>query len=72
MEVWDPKKNKGKAPPPKKEEPKKKKGKVPPFPTPAWAIELDEVIAAVRNMEMLLADSDNLQLSTEFIQSVNQ
>lgn len=72
MEVWDPKKNKGKAPPPKKEEPKKKKGKKqPPFPTPEWALELDSVIAQVRNMESLLADADNLQLTQEFIQKVN-
>lgn len=71
MEIFDPKK-KGKQAPPKKEEvKKKKKKKEPPFPTPDWAIELDAVVAQVRNMESLLADAENLHLTTEFIQKVN-
>ncbi len=71
MEVFDPKK-KGKQAPPKKEEvKKKKKKKEPPFPTPDWAIELDAVVAQVRNMESLLADAENLHLTPEFIQKVN-
>lgn len=67
MEVFDPKKKKGA--PPKKEEVKKpkKKKKEPPFPTPEWALELDAVVAQVRNMESLLADADNLHLTAEFI-----
>lgn len=71
MEIFDPKKKKGAAP--KKEEAKKpkKKKKEPPFPTPEWALELDAVIAQVRNMETLLADAENLHLTPEFIQKVN-
>ena len=71
MEVFDPKKKKGA--PVKKEEVKKpkKKKKEPPFPTPDWALELDAVVAQVRNMETLLADADNLHLTPEFMQKVN-
>lgn len=71
MEIFDPKKKKGA--PAKKEEVKKpkKKKKEPPFPTPEWALELDAVVAQVRNMETLLADSENLHLTPEFIQKVN-
>jgi len=68
MEVFDPKKKKGAAPAKKEEvkKPKKKK-KEPPFPTPEWALELDAVIAQVRNMESLLADAENLHLTPEFM-----
>ena len=71
MEVFDPKNKNKKAPPKKEEVKKKKKKKEPPFPTPEWALELDAVIAQVRNMESLLADADNLHLTPEFIQKVN-
>lgn len=73
IEIFDPKKKGAKQAPPKKDEkakPKKKK-KEPPFPTPEWALELDAVIAQVRNMESLLADAENLQMTPEFIQKVN-
>lgn len=72
MEIFDPKKKGAKAPPKKEEvkKPKKKK-KEPPFPTPEWALELDAVVAQVRNMESLLADAENLHLTPEFMQKVN-
>ena len=67
MEVVDPKKKKQA----KKEEPKKKKRKKePPFPIPDWAGELDALIAKIKEMEALIADSENLSLEEEFIQKV--
>ena len=63
VEIVDPKKKK---PVKKKEEEQKKKKrrkkKEPPFPIPEWATELESVVSQVRNMENLLADSENLQL----------
>ena len=44
------------AKPPAKAPPKKKKKKEPPFPTPEWAIELDDVISTVKNMESLVTE----------------
>jgi len=61
VEVVDPKKKK-QAPKKEEEKKKKKKKKEPPFPTPEWALELDAVRSQVKNMENLLADSENLHL----------
>lgn len=55
-------KNKKKDPPPKK----KRKKKEPPFPTPEWAIELQNVIDEVNNLRNLLADKENLELDGRF------
>ena len=67
-EELDPKKKKDK----KKEEKKpKKKKKGPPFPTPEWATELDEVVKTVKNMENLVNDKQNLHLSPRFCERVN-
>lgn len=68
-EEVDPKKKKAKKEEEKK--PKKKKKKQPPFPTPEWALELEEVVTQVRNMENLVADADNLYLTKDFVEKVN-
>jgi len=65
-EEIDPKK-KDKKPPAKK-----KKKKEPPFNTPPWAEELDQVIGKVKEMEGLIHDKVNLKLDDEFIVKVNQ
>ena len=55
----DPKKKKAA----KKEEPKKKKKKKePPFNYPDWGETLDGLIAKIKEMEALIADSENLSL----------
>jgi hypothetical protein len=51
------------APPPKAPPPKKKGKKTPPFPTPDWALQLDAVVETVKNMETLVVDKANLELS---------
>jgi hypothetical protein len=50
---------------PLKKDPKakpKKKGKKVIFPTPEWALELDDVVKQVKAIEQLKADSVNLHL----------
>ena len=54
-----------------KNPPKKKKKKEPPFPTPAWAEEIQAVVDKVKEMEQLAADRENLKLDDEFISSVH-
>lgn len=51
----------------KKAPPKKKKKKEPPFPTPAWAEQLSDVVAKVNDMKKLAEDKENLKLDQEFI-----
>lgn len=55
-----------------KKAPKKKKKKEPPFDTPDWAIELEDVVNTVKAMEKLIGQRDNLKLSGEFIVQVNE
>jgi len=50
-------------PDPKKAPPPKKKKKQPPFPTPEWALALDSVVETVKNLDTLLVDKVNLELS---------
>ena len=71
MHKFKTRKGKKKAKADEKEKKKKKKKKEPPFPIPEWATELEAVIQQVHNMENLMADWENLQLNTEFIQKVN-
>lgn len=54
-----------------KNPPKKKKKKEPPFPTPAWAEEIQAVVDKVRDMEQLAADRENLKLDDQFISNVH-
>lgn len=65
-EEIDPKKKDKKAPP------KKKKKKADNFPTPEWALELDDVVKKVNEMRSLIQDKDNLKLDDEFIGRVTE
>lgn len=51
--------------------PKKKKKKEPPFPTPAWAEEIQAVVDKVKEMESLAGDKENLKLDNDFITNVS-
>lgn len=64
----DPKEKKDK----KKDAPVKKKKKLPPFPYPEWAVELQPTIDVVNEMQKLKEDKDNLLLNEEFIIQVNE
>ena len=69
-EVLDPKKKKQV----KKEEEKKKKKKKrkePPFPIPEWAIDLEQLIQQVGQMNSLVGEAENLNLDEAFVASVN-
>jgi hypothetical protein len=54
----------------KDEKPKKKK-KEPPFPTPEWALNLDDVRLQYRSMEGLLKQAKEYHLAPEFLEQVN-
>jgi hypothetical protein len=69
-EEVDPKNKGKKAPPPPP--PKKKKKKEPAFPTPEWALELDAVVAKVKQMETLEQDKVNLKLDEDFCAQVKE
>lgn len=63
IEEPDPKnKNKKPAEPPKK----KKKKKQPAFPTPEWALNLDTLKEEVKNLDLLMKDYQDLELTNEF------
>lgn len=64
VEVVDPKNKNKKAPEPPK---KKKKKKQPPFPTPEWALNLDTLKEEVKNLDDLMKDHANLELTPDFI-----
>jgi len=57
-------------PPPKPKGRKKKKE--PPFPTPEWALELDDLVTTFKQMENLVSEEqiEYLELTTEFIDRV--
>lgn len=58
---------------PLKKDPKakpKKKGKKVTFPTPEWALELDDVVKKVKEIEALVADAANLHLEPGFLAEV--
>ncbi len=70
VEEMDPKKKKQA----KKEDDKKKKKKKrkePPFPIPEWAIELEQLVQQINQMQSLVADADNLHLELDFVTKVN-
>jgi len=50
----------------KNEKPKKKK-KEPPFPTPDWALELDQIVGKVKSLHQLIGNHAELQLDKEFL-----
>ena len=54
----------------KNEKPKKKK-KEPPFPTPDWAVELDQVTQKVKLLETLAQNAAHLKLEREFLDKVD-
>lgn len=55
-----------------KKAPPKKKKKGPPFPTPPWAEEINEVEKKVSLMRKLAGDRVNLKLDDGFITNVNE
>ena len=60
---------------PLKKDPKakpKKKGKKVNFPTPDWALELDDLIKKIKEIEALVADAANLYLEPGFLADVAQ
>jgi len=50
---------------------KKRKKKEAPFPIPAWATELEALIAQVNSVKSLIEDYENYKLKPEFVQEVN-
>jgi len=56
----------------KDEKPKKRKKKEPPFDTPDWAAELDDVRKQVNMMTELAKDAQNLHLEQEFLDKVSE
>ena len=54
----------------KNEKPKKKK-KEPAFPTPDWAIELDQVVQKTKLLEGLAQNAADIHLEKDFLQTVD-
>lgn len=63
---------KGKPVKKKDDKPKKRKKKEPPFDTPDWATELDDVRKQVNMMSELANDAGNLHLEQEFLDKVKE
>lgn len=51
---------------------KKRKKKEPPFPTPAWAIELDAVVKTVKKLRDLTGRAQELNLEPQFLAQVDE
>ena len=55
-----------------KKKPKKRKKKEPAFPTPEWALELENVQKTVKKISDLAARAEELNLEQDFLEKVDE